>query len=242
MTRPMTSKGSSKLKMKSLAIAAVALLAAGGGHARAAEWKLMPITAHAPNVWNPAPNWTYDIGNPATDNGAQWTLSAQTIKDPTLTSAYAPLEKATAWNYFYVWGIGNGDSHAYRDFILSAKALDGTPQSGPGTVIRFKPPAAGTYQADITATAKVQNPTAGHGRATIYILSADAGSATQLAQVDLNNGTPGAFGGFPATLSFHSAVPLKTGEELAVRIQTINPGPASAGTTSLTFTEFTVKK
>ncbi len=222
------------------AIAATIAALFASASVRAAEWKLQPITAHAPNVWSEAPNWNYELGNPMPDSGARWTLSAQVDKDPTLTSAYTPMVKATAWAYFYIWGIGNGDTHAYRDTILSAKALDGTPQVGPASVIRFRPPAAGSYQVDIVAAVKVQNPTAGHGRATVYILSPDATSATQLASVDLNNGTPGAFGGFPSTLNFHSAVPLKKDEELAVRIQTVNPGPASAGTTSLTFSAFTV--
>ncbi|MDR3706761.1 MAG: hypothetical protein P4L33_00540 [Capsulimonadaceae bacterium] len=228
--------------MRPIAAIALALFSvvALGGKANAGEWNLAPITAHAPNVWAGAPNWTYDGGNPLADHGAKWTLSAQRAKDPDLTSAYEPLVKATAWNYFYVWALGADQEHAYRDFILSTKGADNTPQAGPSTAIRFRPPSAGTYQVDIVATAKVQNQTAGHARATVYILSADASSASQLASVDLNNPTPDAFGHFPDKLNYHAAVPLKKDEELAVRVQTINPGPASAGVSSLTFTQFKI--
>jgi len=143
-----------------------------------------------------------------------------------------------------VWGAGANAGgelmHAYRDFNLSTIAADNTPQSGPSTAIRFCPPSEGTYHVDIVATAKVQNPTAGHARATIYILSQDASSATQLAAIDLNKATPDAFGHFPARLNYHADVPLKKNEELAVRIQTVNPGPASAGASELTFEQFRV--
>ncbi|HEY3329426.1 MAG TPA: hypothetical protein VGK19_05355 [Capsulimonadaceae bacterium] len=228
------------MKITHIALAALLAASLSPSIARAAEWKLVPITAHAPNVWKEAPNWTYEAGNPMTDNGARWTLSAQTTKDPSLTATYTAMEKATAWKYFYVWGLGAEQPHMYRDMILSSKAADNTPQAGPSSVIRFRPPTAGTYKIDIVGTAVTQNPTAGHCRATIYILSPDASSATQLAAVDLNNGTPGAFGSFPNKLNYHSDVPLKKDEELAVRLQTINPGPASAGSSTLTFDTFTV--
>jgi len=229
------------MKSKQIVFAAIIAALITPCVARAGEWKLLPITAHAPDVWKEAPNWTYDLGNPMIDNGAKWTLSAQTSKDPTLTSPYTPFEKVTAWNYFYIWAAGGaGLPHMYRDFSLSSKAVDDTPQSSPASVIRFCPPSAGTYQIDIVATAKVQSPSAGYGRATLYILAPEASSATQLASIDLNNGVQGAFGGYPAKLNYHSVVPLKKDEEIAVRIQTINPGPASAGTTLLTFEQFTV--
>ena len=229
-----------KITLATIAIAALVALA-GAPASKAAEWNLQPITAHAPNVWKAAPNWTYDAGNPLNDNGAKWTLSVQLDKDPTLTSTYTPLDKATAWTYFYVWGAGGADlPYMYRDFILSSKAKDTTPQASPATVLRFQPPSAGTYQVDIAGTIKVQNESAGNARATIYVLAADGSTATQLAVVDLNNASPSAFGHYPDKLNYHAAIPLKKDEEVAVRIQTINPGPASAGSSSLTFDQFKV--
>jgi len=209
--------------------------------AQAGQWSLPPITAHAPQVWKDAPNWTYAAGNPMTDSGATWGLYAQNDVNPDLTAPYTPLAQTMAFGYFYVWGLGPQSAHAYRDTILSTTEPNNVPESGPSTVIRFHPPAPGSYSVDIAGTAQVQAETAGHARVTIYILGAGGATATQLAVNDLNNASPNAFGHFPNTLAYQGTVNLKQGNELAVRIQTINPGPGSAGNSSITFSRFVVK-
>jgi len=210
---------------------------------RAQDWTLPPTTGHAPAFWKDAPNWTWDQKNPYEVNGGAWSLWVQTDKDPTLTSTYTPMVAGKAYGYFFVWRLGdnaNDPPYAYRDFLLSTKALDAQPDSGPAAVLRFKAPADGQYTVDFAGKANVQNFTAGNAHLTAYILSADGQTGTQLSSWDLNADKPGAFGGFPSAASYTAKVPLKKGDEFAVRIQTVNPGPASAGGSSFEFSHFTV--
>ena len=213
--------------------------------ASAQEWKLQPTTGHEANVWKEGPNWTWDQKNPRPEAGGAWSLWVQKDKDPALTSTYTPMEAGKAYGYFYVWSYGDNKKdpeHSYRDFILGTRPLDGTPQAGPSSVLRLKVPADGKYAVDLAGKANVQNVTAGHARLTVYILSADGQNGAQLSTWDLNADKPGAFGKFPSEVNYLVTAPLKKGEELAVRLQSINPGPATSGSSSFEFSRFTVKR
>ena len=205
------------------------------------QWNLPPITGHAPAVWGDKPNWLWSGGNPLTDNGATWTVSAQLDKDPQLTSPYTPMAQAVAWGYYYVWALGAKQQKIYWNMSLLTAPDDGTVQSSPSSVITFQPPAPGTFTVDIAGTVSVQQPTAGHSHATVYTLAKDASSAKELLSVDLADAKSKTIWNMPSNLSFHSTVTIKKDEQFAVRIQTVNPGNASAGHTSLDLTQFSIK-
>jgi hypothetical protein len=231
--------------MKSLKFVALfgAFLAVSAA-AKADTWTLEPIVGHAPAVWGDKPNWTWSDGNPFKDHGATWTLCLQKDRTPDLKSPYTTMEQGLQWRYNYVWKIGadekNEKKYYYLESSLYTNPTDATPQSGPASVVRFLPPAPGKYTVDIDAAVHVQAPTAGYAHVTVYTLKSDASAGTALFEADVNDAKV-KDQGLADTLSFHKDVTLAKDEELAVRIQTVNPGNGSAGWSCLTFDKFTVK-
>lgn len=210
--------------------------------ASANEWSLPGIFGHAPNIWQKTrDNWTWYKGNPYKVGSGEWSLAYQTGKNPELTTKYIKMQQGIAWDYHFVW---RGDSKNknpkfyYLDKTLLASGIKGA-CSGPASAILFSASNKGTYQLELVGKVKVQCKTAGFARLTVYKLSADGKLAKKLKTVDLNN--QGGYKGLPEKYAFSLEVILNVKEQLGVRIQTINPGPASAGKSSITFNKFKIK-
>ena len=206
-------------------------------------WKLRPTLGHKPNVWAAGPNWKHADGNPLSDAGATWTLATQAEKEPSLTSAYKLMTAGTYVDYTFAWLTGPATfdpGQRYVETMLITSPEDAAPQTSRSSAILLKVPQAGAYKAEIAGTVYVQNVTAGHALLTLYTLNADRSVAKELKSFQLNKKADGAFGDFPEKFDYSDTVQLGAGEELAVRIQAVNPGTASAGRCGATFSNFTV--
>ena len=207
------------------------------------EWKLSPISGNKPAVWAAAPNWRHSDGNPLATSGAQWSLVTQAERNPSLTSAYELMKPGTYVGYNFLWqsgSAGKDPAQQYRGYTLITRPDGATAQKSRSSAILLKLPAAGRYSVEIAGKASVKQPAAGHALLTVYTLNADRSQAKELKLYSLNNKAPGAFGGYPDTFSYTDTVELAAGEELAVRVQAVNPGGATAGSAAVTFTAFKV--
>ena len=160
-----------------------------------------------------------------------------------MTAEYKNIEPGTYVDFNFIWlgsEAGFDPQIRYCNSVLSTKPDDGTPQSSAAAVILFKAPKKGLYKVEIDGKASVQNPSAGHAVLTIYLLKEKRSMADEIKVINLNTKKDGAFGGYPDSFTFSQDIQLDPSEELAVRIQTVNPGPASAGNSSVDFTKFTI--
>ncbi|MBN2712675.1 MAG: hypothetical protein JXR97_09650 [Planctomycetes bacterium] len=211
------------------------------GFAAESVWKLSPINGNKEKGWAEDENWTHAKKNPLSDNGAEWTLAVQEEKNPDLTAKYALMTEGSYVDYNHVWQFGpkaKDPAQKYMGNILSTRPDDKTAQSSRSSAILFRAPKSGSFSVTIKGTIAVQNPSAGHARITIYTLNKKRDKAEELAVFNLNKKAEGAFGNFPDNFAFDKKIKLKKGEEFALRIQTVNPGNASAGTASVKLEEF----
>jgi len=208
-------------------------------------WTLCPINGHKPDVWSAGGNWKHADGNPLADHGGTWTLAVQDGKNPSPTAPYAPMTAGTYVGYTLIWQGGpsaQDPAQQYRDTTLTARPTDGSPQAGPASALLFRIPDSGLYTCEVAGQATVQNPSAGHAQLTFCALSADRTSARPIASLSLNAKTAGAFGGYPDAFEVKESISLQKGEEFAVRLQAVNPGPATAGTVAATFSRFRITR
>lgn len=201
------------------------------------EWRLQPITGNNPSYWAPEPNWSWGKGNPMTQDGATWQVMAQFEINPSLTSPYTNLVSGYYANYYRIWkGPGQTSTdpeNQYRNFYLATRGFSNNVGPGYSTALLFTPPAADVYQFELAGNVYVQNPTAGWGKVTVYILAADGLSATQIAVFNLNK--EDGYGNYPSSFTFDQKVKLAVGERFCLRVQTYNPSTASAGTSGINF-------
>lgn len=208
----------------------------------AESWELAPIKGDKTKSWAAAPNWTWDLGNPMTDKEAKWTVAMQEMDNPELTTKYVLMQKGDIYNFKFGWRGekgGKDPEFKYLENSLSTHITAGNKQ-GPAAAIIFTPPKAGKYKVDISGTVYLQNKTAGYVLVTVYLLAKDRSQAKELQVYKLN-----LKGGYQAeelaeNFSFQQTVDLSKDVELAVRVQSVNPGPASAGRSAIRFGNFTV--
>lgn len=216
------------------------LLPATGAGAVVREWSLQPTTGSngTPN-WAPEPNWTWGDGNPMTQDGATWQAMAQFMINPSLTSPYTNLVSGYYSNYYRIWRgpgqTGTDPENQYRNYYLATRGFSNNVGPGYSTALLFKPPESGTYRFELAGKIFVQNETAGWGRITIYTLDAVGTSASELAVINLNEAGGYHSSVYPPTFAFDRRVKLAAGERFCLRIQTVNPSTASAGTSAVNF-------
>lgn len=225
-----------------------ALCAATGLTALAGSaWELPPVTGDQ-NGWGAVDNnWTWDKGNPLSEDGATWSVEMQTQPEPTLTAEFEPMPKGLLYNFVRAWVDGSEEfdpEQFYKDRTLVTKSsspeMGKFPEKGKSSAIIFKPEKPGTYHIQIEGAANVQNKTAGYVLASLYVLSSNRAADNLLQQTELN--AAGGMGDYPDKLSFEQDVDLGAGDEFAVRIQAVSPGAAPVGSASLDFKKFTVTK
>ena len=215
------------------------------GQAVPQVWTLRPIDGHQPDVWAAGDNWKHGDGNPLADRGGAWTLAVQNGKNPALTTPYEPMTAGTYVGYNLIWQGGaaaHDPAQQYRGTLLTARPADGSPHASPSSAVLFRVPERGLYRCEVAGKVNVQQPTAGHARLTLFALNADRSAARPIAVRDLNAEAAGAFGNLPAAFEFDKTLSLQRGEEFAVRLQAVNPGPATAGSVSASFTRFRVSR
>lgn len=206
-----------------------------------ARWSLPPIVGHAPGVWSTdADNWAWRHGNPLSRDGATWSVGIQSQNNPSPTAPFELMKKGLAWNYNFVWrdGLKKSDPHfSYMQKTLAAKAATGLSKS-PASVICFTPPDTGRYQVIISGKASMAAKTAGYCRLQILLLSDKGKQADIIHTQNLNS--HGGYGDYPEAFKWESDVTFKVDAKLMVRVQTISPGPATAGKSLVTFTQFDI--
>ncbi len=206
----------------------------------AGEWSLMPIKGHEPAKWEPAPNWVWHKKNPLVLEGAVWELAYKKDGDAELTGEFRTMTAGKAWNYKFVWRDHSGKSDPqsyYRDNTLIASQLKGPGRGNPSAVF-FRPTEPGTYKVELTGTVKVQNKSAGYLLMTAGILTEGRTKIETLQEFRLNS--EGGYGKHPADFAFSAEVNLPEDAELAVAVQSVNPGPASSGKAVVNFEKFSV--
>lgn len=209
----------------------------------AADWQLKGINGHQPSFWDDkAPNWKWDDGNPAKDNGAQWLLFYQPDNDPGLGSAVKPMLKGLAWKYNRVWRDDSDKADPLYFYIGSALTCASRQGHGLGSAagLMFIPDQGGKYKVAVSGKVKVQNPSAGNARVSIFLLDRKTGDASLLKEYELNS--KGGYGSLPETFTWNQSIAIPEGNALAVRVQSVNPGPGSCGKSTLSFSGFKVIK
>ena len=208
-------------------------------------WNLRPIDGHKPDIWAAGDNWKHGDGNSLADHGGVWTLAVQNDKNPVPTSPYELMVAGTYVGQTCIWqgGAPSPDpAQQYRGATLTARPADGSPQASPSSAILFRVPESGLYACEVEGQAHAQNHTAGYALLTLCALTADHTGARPVASVALNTKSAGAFGGYPDAFSLKEFVTLQKGEEIAVRLQAVNPGPATAGSVAATFSRFRISR
>lgn len=219
-----------------LLVASMVILAlAFAGQAK--EWSLPGINGHAPDVWVGDRNWTKDLGNPMTDQGASWGLYYQIEAG----GDFKPMVYGLAYNYTFVWrsseankldeGHGDDPDCMYAEMKLNCTGGKTFPGDGPGALVTFKAGSAGKFKLEAEGTASVQAPTAGNARLKVLVLDSALKTVKEVKVIDLKS---------KDNASISETIELKGGESIGVAIQSINPGPAGCGKSSISFTKFKV--
>lgn len=215
------------------------------------DWKLPGIFGNAGQGWmsDPCdasmPTWTWDIGNPYPLPNASWTAAMQDeYNAPSLLSPYRNLISGLAYNYTRCW-IGPDDvgqideNHKYIEHTLSVNNLNPN-CPGSAVAILLTVDAPGNYLVDIAARETWSSaPSAGYASVDIYTLGQNRSTATLLMNEHMNMNNAG---GLPNQFTFSQIVSLNAGDEIGVRLQSVNPGSGAIGFTSLAFDNFHVKQ
>jgi len=177
-----------------------------------------------------------------TDKGAKWTVSYQPSKSDTMTMK--PMVQGTAWKFNFVWrdaGDGSDPEAMYFGTCISGNAVSAKecPAVGPKSAVIFTPQASGKFKIEIESSkVLVQAPSAGHARFTIAVVDAGVKTLKEIKSFEIN--VKGGYGDLPDSVTFADDIQLKEGESIAVFIQSVNPGPASCGKSSIEFKKFKV--
>ena len=222
------------------------LMLASTVSAFAAEWSLKPVEGDVAHKWKQGiPNWTWDQKNPCSDNGVVWTLFHQDKLDSEKSGPFLPMKPGVAYNYTWVW-VGQTDGKNPTAFYTSGKKLIAPPRTsqekngiGKAVGILFKPNAEGKYEIDISGKVSVSAPTAGHARVQIYTLDTSDQTVSLLKEANLNS--PKGFRNYPSELKWKGEVVFGKNTVFVLRIQSVNPGYASCGGSTLAFEYFRVK-
>lgn len=231
-----------------LAVFTLALpLTQAGEPVRPGDSWTLPICKGNQAGWSKQkPNWTWDVQNPlnSTRDGF-WSLEIQPAPEPTLTSEFKLMVPGELYEFEHAWTDGSGEfdpPHFYKDYCLATRSsgqAEGIfPENGPSSAILFKIPQDGTYRVRVGGEVNVQIPAVGFASVCLYTLKPDR-SEKQLLKRQLCNAKEG-LGSYPSTWFFEEEMPLRAGDFLVLRIQTISPGEGAAGRSSITFTEFDV--
>lgn len=214
---------------------------------QAAEWSLKPVEGDVAHKWKQGiPNWTWDRKNPYHDNGAVWTVFYQEKLDSEKSGPFLPMKPGTAYNYTWAW-IGELDGKNPASLYTSGMKLTAPSRSskekngiGKAVGFLFKPDANGRYEIDISGKVNVASPTAGHARVQIYTLDTSDQTVSLLKELNLNS--PKGFRNYPSDLKWKGDVVFEKNTVFVLRIQSVNPGPASCGNSTITFDWFKVKR
>lgn len=208
-------------------------------------WTLKPIDGNNTKQWE-AGSWTWDMGNPMTDNGATWTVAFQDKTNAAPTETYQPMIKGTYVGFVRIW---QGDRETskdpqmqYKTNCLITRPIKNSAQRSESVAVIFKPENAGKYKVQIKATlVGVQNPSAGHARVGIYQISSDGRIAQTLDESNMNVKKPGVYGkNLPDSINFEKVLDFEAQQELILRLQAVNPGNASVGSCRLQIDTFQV--
>ena len=211
---------------------------------KAETWSLAPIKGDKTKQWAVEPNWTWNKGNPMKYKGAKWTVAMQDVDDPELTGKYTPMEKGDIYGFKFGWRGkegGKDPQFKYMEKTLSTYITLGN-KKGPAAAVIFKPAKAGKFKVDISGNIYVQNKTAGYALVTVYVLSKKRSVAKELKAYKLNLKGGHMAKELSGNFAYQEEVAISAGEELAIRVQTVNPGPASAGRSGIKFKNFTITK
>ena len=204
---------------------------------QAGSWDLPPITGNAPNVWKDGRNWTWNEGNPMTDNGAKWGVYYQSSAD----SAMKPMVQGKAYNFHFVWrdeGDAFDPGTQYKELALTCGSLPSGNGSGPKSAVVFQPDKAGTFKVELEGSIYVQNPSAGNALFTLAIVDGSANTVKEIKAVALNK--KGGHGDYPDSVTLNESVQLGAGQGIAAILQSVNPGPATSGKSSVSFKKFKI--
>jgi hypothetical protein len=222
----------------------------------ARAWDLPQCVGNQKDGWSAGveDNWSWERGNPLeVDGGGQWTLAGQNLLKPTTTDEYKPLEKALLFTFLKGWAEGGvspdksmflyfGEGQDGRKLVAQSNAEFGFPQMSPAAAILFKVPRDGKYQVAIEGAVTVQSKTAGFARVQIYTLTDKRATEVPLESFELNNKGGCHLGEkeLGEKLSYSGSVTMKAGDEIVARLQTISPGPATAGASALVFSKYSI--
>ena len=222
----------------------------------ARAWDLPQCVGNQKDGWSAGveDNWSWERGNPLeVDGGGQWTVAGQNLLKPTTTDEYKPLEKALLFNFLKGWAEGGvspdksmflyfGEGQDGRKLVTQSNAEFGFPQMSPAAAILFKVPRDGKYQVAIEGAVTVQSKTAGFARVQIYTLTDKRATEVPLESFELNNKGGCHLGEkeLGDKLSYSGSVSMKAGDEIVARLQTISPGPATAGASALAFSKYSI--
>ena len=199
------------------------LMLASTVSAFAAEWSLKPVEGDVAHKWKQGiPNWTWDQKNPCSDNGAVWTLFHQDKLDSEKSGPFLPMKPGVAYNYTWVW-VGQTDGKNPTAFYTSGKKLIAPPRTSQ----------------EKNGKVSVSAPTAGHARVQIYTLDTSDQTVSLLKEANLNS--PKGFRNYPSELKWKGEVVFGKNTVFVLRIQSVNPGYASCGGSTLAFEYFRVK-
>ncbi len=199
------------------------------------SWSLRPALGKVVQgrmEWENGSNWTASQGNSLSDAGATWRLAVQPGKNPWIGDSYVDMIPGVIHNQA-AW-LHPGTELQYRGRTLIAKAADATPHASPAVALIFLPPKAGWYRIAAKGSLKVQIPSAGRAEAGFYVIDRDEtvrSVATFSAGLGAAQETP---------VAVDATVRFGEGTRLVARVQTINPGPASADRSWLSLPELTI--
>lgn len=222
----------------------VAILVGCCFRAGAEEWSLKPAVGDVASGWKKeGANWTFELKNPLSDQGALWTLFTQNKESPRPDEDFSPMVGSIAFNYYNVWASEDMKARKciaayYKDFTLTSVPRKDTGM-GAAVGISFQPGRKGTYAVQVSGTARVQAPSCGFAVVEIYAIDLQTKMVSHIEDYSLNNKS--GYGGYPDTFAWEGTVELAKESALVVRIMPSNPGPASCGYATLTFTKFDVK-
>ena len=210
-------------------------------------WELPACMGNAKDGWAAGDNiWRWDYGNPyPVDGGAEWTVATQNMVNPSGTDEYTPMEPSVLFGFLKGWAAGENSAADPKKFLYYGEKEEGRkltatasvegrfPEVSPASAVIFKAPNDGKYQVEIDGKVMVQNKSAGYAKVSVAILSNARTLETPLKSFELNSA--GGFGEYGDTLSFSDTVEIKAGNEIVIRLQTVSPGHASAGSSTLVF-------
>lgn len=196
----------------------------------AGTWELPGIFGHGPGVWQDGVNWKWQQGNPMADNGASWALYYQ--EKP--KSEFNLMTKGLAYKYNFVWRDADdsfGPAFMYQGKTLASTGGKVFPGKGPLAMVTFTPDTPGKFKIELDGAVTVAIPAAGHARLSIYVLDSAMKVIKEIKSADFKS---------REKVAITKNISLAAGERIGIAIQSIHPGKASCGMSSIDFKKLSI--